>query len=151
MTILRACRGHQGWRMPRLGLTQMKAGRGVGAAERMWRAGLRLVCAGWVAGCAGSSNSAAPAAGGLGDNGAPSYSSDSAAPSPATFTPTAAAVHSTPAAEAAAKLTSAATPGSNDYKIRPLDVLDVAVFKGPARSQSRPVRGDVAMTDPRIG
>ena len=137
--------------MPRLGLTQMKPGRGVGAAERMWKAVLPLVCAAWVAGCAGSSNSAAPVAGGLGDNGAPSYSSDSAAPAASTFTPTAAAVHSTPAAEAAAKLTSAATPGSNAYKIGPLDVLDVAVFKVPDLSKTVQVGEDGTITYPLIG
>ena len=136
--------------MPRLGLTQMKPGRGVGAAERMWKAVLPVVCAAWVAGCAGSSNSAAPAAGGLGDNSAPSYSSESAAPAPATFTPTA-AVHSTPAAEAAAKLTSAATPGSNAYKIGPLDVLDVAVFKVPDLSKTVQVGEDGTITYPLIG
>lgn len=111
-----------------------------------------MVCAAWVAGCAGSSNSAAPAAGGLGDNGAPSYSSDSGVPAPATFTPTAAAaVHSTPAAEAAAKLTSAATPGSNAYKIGPLDVLDIAVFKVPDLSKTVQVGEDGTITYPLIG
>ena len=108
-----------------------------------------MVCAALVAGCAGSSNSAAPAAGGLGDNGAPSYSSESASPAPATFTPT--AVHSTPAAEAAAKLTSAATPGSNAYKIGPLDVLDVAVFKVPDLSKTVQVGEDGTITYPLIG
>src|ERR1700722_12823355 len=117
MRILRACRGHQGWRMPRLGLTQMKPGRREGVAARLWKAVLPAVCAAWVAGCAGSSSSAVSASGGLGDNAAPSYSSEPPAAAPATFTPTASAVHSTPAADAAAKLTSAATPGSSAYKI----------------------------------
>jgi polysaccharide export outer membrane protein len=137
--------------MPRLGLTQMKPGRDVGAAVRIWKAVLPVVCAAWVAGCAGSSNSAAPAAGGLGDNAAPSYSSDTAAAAPATFTPTAGAVHSTPAAEAAAKLTSAGTPGSNAYKIGPLDVLDVAVFKVPDLSKTVQVGEDGTITYPLIG
>jgi polysaccharide export outer membrane protein len=137
--------------MPRLGLTQMKPGRDVGAAERIWKAVLPAVCAAWVAGCAGSSNSAAPASGGLGDNGAPSYSGDTAAAPPATFTPTASAVHSTPAAEAAAKLTSAGTPGSNAYKIGPLDVLDVAVFKVPDLSKTVQVGEDGTITYPLIG
>ena len=110
-----------------------------------------MVCAAWVAGCAGSSNNAAPAAGGLGDNSAPGYSSESASPAPATFTPTTAAVHSTPAAEAAAKLTSAATPGSNAYKIGPLDVLEVAVFKVPDLSKTVQVGEDGTITYPLIG
>src|ERR1700682_1099880 len=151
MRILRACRGHQGWRMPRLGLTQMKPGRRVGVAVPMWKAVLPVVCAVWVAGCAGSLNSAAPPAGGLGDNGAPSYSSESATAAPATFTPTAGAVHSATAAEAAAKLTSAGTPGSNAYKIGPLDVLDVAVFKVPDLSKTVQVGEAGTITYPLIG
>jgi polysaccharide export outer membrane protein len=117
----------------------------------MWKAVLPVVCAAWVAGCAGSSNSTAPAAGGLGDNGAPSYSGDTATAAPATFTPTAGAVHSTQAAEAAAKLTSAGTPGSNAYKIGPLDVLDVAVFKVPDLSKTVQVGEDGTITYPLIG
>src|SRR6202021_2839152 len=151
MKILRACRGHQGWRMPRLGLTQMKPGRCVGAVARLWKAVLPVVCAAWVAGCAGSSNSAVPAAGRLGESAASSYSSEPAAAAPSTFTPTAGAVHSAPAADAAAKLTSAATPGSNAYKIGPLDVLDVAVFKVPDLSKTVQVGEDGTITYPLIG
>jgi polysaccharide biosynthesis/export protein len=112
---------------------------------------LPVVCAAWVAGCAGSSNSGAPTSGGLGDTAAPNYSSDSAAATPATFTPTAGAVHSAPAAEAAAKLTSAATPGSSAYKIGPLDVLDVSVFKVPDLSKTVQVDEDGTITYPLIG
>jgi polysaccharide export outer membrane protein len=130
--------------MPRLGLTQMKPGRRAGVVERMAKAVLAVACAAWVAGCAGSSNSAAPA--GLSDNAAPNYSSESAVAAPAT-----AAVHSTPAAEAAAKLTSAGTPGSNAYKIGPLDVLDVAVFKVPDLSKTVQVGEDGTITYPLIG
>jgi polysaccharide export outer membrane protein len=137
--------------MPRLGLTQMKPGRREAVAVRPWQVVLPVVCAAWVAGCAGSSNSAVPAAGGLGDNAAPSYSSESTAAAPATFTPTAGAVHSAPAAEAAAKLTSAGTPGSNAYKIGPLDVLDVAVFKVPDLSKTVQVGEDGTITYPLIG
>jgi polysaccharide export outer membrane protein len=129
----------------------MKPGRREAVAVRPWRVVLAVVCAAWVAGCAGSSNSAAPAAGGLGDNAAPSYSSESAAAAPGTFTPTAGAVHSAPAAEAAAKLTSAGTPGSNAYKIGPLDVLDVAVFKVPDLSRTVQVGEDGTITYPLIG
>jgi polysaccharide biosynthesis/export protein len=118
-------------------------------AMRMAKAVLAVACAAWVAGCAGSSNSSAPA--GLSDNAA-NYGSESAqAAPPATFTPTAAAVHSTPAAEAAAKLTSAGTPGSNAYKIGPLDVLDVAVFKVPDLSKTVQVGEDGTITYPLIG
>ncbi len=110
-----------------------------------------MVCAAWVAGCAGSSNSTAPAAGGLGDNAAPSYSSDSTTAAPATFAPTAASARSAPAAEAAVKLTSAGTPGSNAYKIGPLDVLDVSVFKVPDLSKTVQVGEDGTITYPLIG
>jgi polysaccharide biosynthesis/export protein len=120
-------------------------------AARLWQAVLPVVCAAWVAGCAGSSSSAVPAAGGLGDSAAPSYGSESPAAAPATFTPTASAVHSAPAAEAAAKLTSAGTPGSNAYKIGPLDVLDVAVFKVPDLSKTVQVGEDGTITYPLIG
>lgn len=137
--------------MPRLGLTQMKPVRRVGVAGRLCKVVLPVVCAAWVAGCAGSSNSAVPAAGGLGDSAAPSYSSESTAAAPATFTPTTAAVHSASAAEAAAKLTSAGTPGSNAYKIGPLDVLDVAVFKVPDLSKTVQVGEDGTITYPLIG
>jgi polysaccharide biosynthesis/export protein len=137
--------------MPRLGLTQMKPGRRAGVVVRLCKAVLPVVCAAWVAGCAGSSNSSAPVAGGLGDNGAPNYSSESAAPAPAAFAPTAAAVRSAPAADAAAKLTSAGTPGSNAYKIGPLDVLDVAVFKVPDLSKTVQVAEDGTITYPLIG
>jgi polysaccharide export outer membrane protein len=115
----------------------------------MAKAVLAVACAAWVAGCAGSSNSAAPA--GLSDNAAPSYSSESAPAAPATFTPTAAAAHSAPAAEAAAKLTSAATPGSSAYKIGPLDVLEVSVFKVPDLSKTVQVAEDGSITYPLIG
>jgi polysaccharide biosynthesis/export protein len=137
--------------MPRLGLTQMEPGRRVGVAARLWKAALPVVCAAWVAGCAGSSNSAAPASGGLGDTAIQNYSSDSAAATPATFTPATGAVHSAPAAEAAAKLTSAATPGSSAYKIGPLDVLDVSVFKVPDLSKTVQVGEDGTITYPLIG
>jgi len=118
---------------------------------RLLKAALPVVCAAWVAGCAGSSNSAAPASGGLGDNAAPNYGSESTAADRAAFTPTAGAVHSAPAAEAAAKLTSAGTPGSNAYKIGPLDVLEVAVFKVPDLSKTVQVGEDGTITYPLIG
>ena len=131
--------------------TQMEPGRRVGVAARLFKAVLPAVCAAWVAGCAGSSSSTAPVSGGLGDNAAPNYSSESTTAAPAAFTPTAGAVHSAPAAEAAARLTSAATPGSNAYKIGPLDVLEVSVFKVPDLSKTVQVGEDGTITYPLIG
>jgi polysaccharide export outer membrane protein len=132
-------------------MTQMEPGRRVGVAARLCKAVLPVVCAAWVAGCAGSSNSTAPVSGGLGDSAAPNYSSESTAAAPAAFTPTAGAIHSAPAAEAAARLTSAATPGSNAYKIGPLDVLEVSVFKVPDLSKTVQVGEDGSITYPLIG
>jgi polysaccharide biosynthesis/export protein len=111
---------------------------------------LAAVCAALVAGCAGSSSSVVSGSGGLSDNGAPAYSSDTAALA-ATFVPTAATVHSAPAADAAAKLTSAGTPGSSAYKIGPLDVIDIAVFKVPDLSKTVQVADDGSITYPLIG
>jgi polysaccharide export outer membrane protein len=135
--------------MPRLGLTQMKPGRRAVVVMRMAKVVLAVACAAWVAGCAGSSNSSAPA--GLSDNAGPNYSSESAPAGPATFTPTAAAAHSAPAAEVAAKITSAATPGSAAYKIGPLDVVEVSVFKVPDLSRTVQVAEDGSITYPLIG
>lgn len=57
----------------------------------------------------------------------------------------------TAAAEAAAKLTAAATPGDSGYKIGPLDALDVQVFKVPDLSRSVQVAQDGTITYPLVG
>jgi len=136
--------------MPRLGLTQMKPGRRAVVVMRMAKAVLAVACAAWVAGCAGSSNSSAPA--GLSDNAGPNYSSESAPAGPATFTPTGAAAHSAPAAEVAAKITSATTPGSAAYKIgdtperrkdirRATDRVDPILLKAPKETDRQSAGG----------
>jgi polysaccharide biosynthesis/export protein len=57
----------------------------------------------------------------------------------------------TPAAEAAAKLTAAATPGNSGYKIGPLDVLDVQVFKVADLTKIVQVAEDGTITYPLVG
>lgn len=84
-----------------------------------------MLCAVCLAGCAGSGLSNSVPAGG-------------------SFT-------ATPAAEAAAKLTAAGTPGNSAYKIGPLDVVDVTVFKVPDLSRSAQVSGDGTFNYPLVG
>lgn len=57
----------------------------------------------------------------------------------------------TPAAEAAAKLTASATPGNSGYRIGPLDILDVQVFKVPDLTKSVQVAEDGTITYPLVG
>ncbi len=80
-----------------------------------------MVCAACLGGCGSSSNS------------------------------TSTAFAATPAAEAAAKLTSVATPGNSAYKIGPLDVLEISVFKVPDLTKTVQV-ADVGTIDyPLVG
>ncbi|MGA3308112.1 MAG: polysaccharide biosynthesis/export family protein [Xanthobacteraceae bacterium] len=64
---------------------------------------------------------------------------------------TSTAFAATPAAEAAAKLTSVATPGNSAYKIGPLDVLDVSVFKVPDLTKTVQVADDGTINYPLVG
>ncbi len=57
----------------------------------------------------------------------------------------------TPAAAAAAKLTAGAKRGSSGYRIGPLDVLDVSVFKVPDLSKTVQVADDGTINYPLIG
>jgi polysaccharide biosynthesis/export protein len=57
----------------------------------------------------------------------------------------------TAAAQAAAKLTAVGTPGDSGYKIGPLDVLDVQVFKVPDVSKTVQVTEEGTITYPLIG
>jgi polysaccharide export outer membrane protein len=117
-----------------------------------------MVCAGYLAGCGGSSsNSIAINSGGAGDYASPGYNADgvvtstpnSSAPA---FAPTGAATaHSSAATAAADKLTSAATPGNNAYMVGPLDVLDVTVFKVPDLAKTVQVSDDGNINYPLVG
>jgi polysaccharide export outer membrane protein len=121
---------------------------------------LLTTCAACLVGCAGSSSNFAAANGG-GDNGAPGYNADgtvgaasassATAFAPAAPTASAAAVHSSAASQAADALTSVAKPGNAAYKIGPLDVLDVSVFKVPDLAKEVQVAEDGTINYPLIG
>lgn len=109
---------------------------------------LATVCAVCLGGCAGSSGSGASA---------PAYNSEgvltSASPTTGfapTTTATTTATHSTAASQAADTLTAVARPGAA-YKIGPLDVLDVSVFKVPDLTKTVQVSEDGTINYPLIG
>ncbi len=93
----------------------------IGAARCMLTATLLMVCVACLGGCGSSSSS------------------------------TSTAFAATPAAEAAAKLTSVATPGNSAYRIGPLDVLDVSVFKVPDLTKTVQVADDGTIDYPLVG
>lgn len=68
-----------------------------------------------------------------------------------TFVPTAANASRAAASEAADKLTSVAKPGNSAYKIGPLDVLSVSVFKVPDLDKTVQVSEDGTINYPLIG
>lgn len=69
------------------------------------------------------------------------------------FTPTATAtaVHSGSATAAADQLTSVAKPGNAAYKIGPLDVLDISVFKVPDLNKTVQVSEEGTISYPLLG
>ena len=60
-------------------------------------------------------------------------------------------IRSAAASETARKLTAAATPGSSAYRIGPLDMLEVSVFKVPDMSKAVQVGDDGNISYPLIG
>jgi len=109
-----------------------------------------MACAACLAGCAGSSANVASLNGGAGD--APAYGADGAvgsASQASAFTPLA-ATHSSAASQAAEALTAVARPGAS-YKIGPLDVLEISVFKVPDLTKSLQVAEDGTINYPLIG
>jgi polysaccharide export outer membrane protein len=60
-------------------------------------------------------------------------------------------IRSAAASETARKLTAAATPGSSAYRIGPLDMLEVSVFKVPDMSKTVQVGDDGNISYPLIG
>ena len=104
-----------------------------------------------LGGCAGSSGSgvasADPAA-------APAYAADGSlrsGTSASAFAPTGQPVHSAAASQAADALTAVAKPGNAAYKIGPLDVLDISVFKVPDLTKEVQVAEDGSINYPLIG
>ena len=115
-----------------------------------------LACAACLGGCAGSSGNFAAVSGGGDPASTPAYGADgsvgsASASSANAFAPTGAAVHSAAASQAADALTSVAKPGSAAYKIGPLDVLDVTVFKVPDLAKTVQVAEDGSINYPLIG
>jgi polysaccharide export outer membrane protein len=109
-----------------------------------------------LSGCAGSSGNTVAMNGGAGDPAAaPAYASDGSittASSAGAFAPTGgAAAHSSAASQAADALTSVAKPGDAAYKIGPLDVLDISVFKVPDLNKEVQVAEDGSINYPLIG
>jgi polysaccharide biosynthesis/export protein len=104
---------------------------------------LPMVCAAWLAGCAGSSTSPPlRSTGGAGD--APYPISTGATPDDSGFAPTA-------AAQAADKLTSVAKVGNRSYMIGPNDVLDVSVYQVPDLTKTVQVGDDGMINYPLVG
>ena len=104
-----------------------------------------------LGGCAGSSGSGAA---NVDAAAAPAYAADgslTAAPSANAFAPTGSAVHSTAASQAADILTAVAKPGNAAYKVGPLDVLDISVFKVPDLTKEVAVAEDGTINYPLIG
>jgi polysaccharide biosynthesis/export protein len=107
---------------------------------------LIAACAVYLAGCAGSSSSNGVFSS---TAGAPSESTDAGVTAFAATSP--APIHSVAASEAARKLTAGATPGNSAYRIGPLDVLDISVFKVPDLSKTVQVGDDGQISYPLIG
>ncbi len=111
-----------------------------------------MACAACLAGCAGSSANVASMNGGAGDGAAPAYGADGSvgsASSPTAFAPTEGA-HLSAASQAAEALTAVARPGAS-YKIGPLDVLNISVFKVPDLTKDLQVAEDGTINFPLIG
>lgn len=108
-----------------------------------------------LGGCAGSSGSGVAMNGGAGDPAAaPAYTADGSlttGASASAFAPTGPAVHSAAASQAADALTAVARPGNAAYKIGPLDVLDISVFKVPDLNKEVQVAEDGTINYPLLG
>ncbi len=95
--------------------------------------------------------------GGAGDaSGIAGYSSDGAvaslsASSASAFAPTSAVEHSSAASQAADTLTAVAKPGNAAYKIGPLDLLGISVFKVPDLNKDVQVAEDGTINYPLVG
>lgn len=104
-----------------------------------------------LGGCAGSSASGVA---GADPASAPAYAADgsvTAATSASAFAPTGPAVNSASASQAADALTAVAKPGNAAYKIGPLDVLSISVFKVPDLNKDVQVAEDGTINYPLIG
>lgn len=121
---------------------------------------LAVVCVACLAGCAGSSGSSGAVSsrdGGAGDASGAGYDSSGAVTSLGAsadgsgFTPTGSVHVTAAAAQSAEKLTSAATVGTNDYLIGPMDVLDISVYQVPDLAKTVQVGDDGSINYPLLG
>lgn len=114
-----------------------------------------MVCAACLAGCAGSSVSTVAMNGGAADPAAaPAYAPDGSlttGTSANAFAPTGPEIHSAAASQAADVLTAVAKPGNAAYKIGPLDVLDISVFKVPDLTKEVQVAENGTINYPLVG
>lgn len=106
-----------------------------------------------LVGCAGSSASKSA---GVDPAAAPAYAADGSVTtasglSSSAFAPVGPVVHSPAAIQAADTLTAVAKPGNAAYKIGPLDVLDISVFKVPDLNKEMQVAEDGTINYPLIG
>jgi polysaccharide export outer membrane protein len=120
---------------------------------RVWAGALLMAAVVCLQGCAGSSGSsgfvATGTTAGYGADGSPS--STTSTPSSA-FAPTGGGSSSSASvSQAADALTSVAKPGNSAYKIGPLDVLEVTVFKVPDLSKTMQVSEEGTVNYPLIG
>jgi len=121
---------------------------------------LAVVCVACLVGCAGSSGNSGVVAtrdGGAGDASGAGYDSNGAVTSLAGsadgsgFVPTGSVHVTAAAAQSAEKLTSAATVGTNDYLIGPMDVLDISVYQVPDLTKTVQVGDDGSINYPLLG
>jgi polysaccharide biosynthesis/export protein len=129
--------------MPKFGLAQKMLTRRKDATRYILVAMLLTGCAGYLGGCASSSSNTASMYNGRGGY-ASGYNNSETGGVPST------AFAATPAAEAAAKLTAASTPGNSAYKIGPLDVLEITVFKVPDLTKTVQVSDDGTINVPLV-
>ena len=106
-----------------------------------------VACGVSLGGCANSSSNTGTA----GYNSEGGYQQNAGSADPQGFSPTGPVVHSAAASEAADKLTAVAKPGNAAYKIGPLDVIDVSVFKVPDLAKEMQVAEDGTVNYPLIG
>src|SRR5262249_14217091 len=129
------------------------SGRGA-VASRISAAMLLTACGVFLIGCAGSSgNSTALNNATAGYDSSGTLTTSAAAGSDASaFAPTAASASQEAAAvQSADKLTAVAKPGNSAYKIGPLDVLAISVFKVPDLDKAVQVAEDGTINYPLIG
>src|SRR5215469_12094254 len=130
--------------MPKQDRVGAKPNRAMAGLEALLLIAAASAC---LAGCAGSSGNNGVFSSTSGSNAEVSDSAGVSAFAETQATP----IRSAAASETARKLTAAATPGSSAYRIGPLDMLEVSVFKVPDLSKAVQVGDDGNISYPLIG